>query len=280
METVAEERQDQNAKRRKIEKERAANGGGGPSASLNLGSAPSAPPQVAASTPRNPPSPSKQQAGQDFAAKADSIGLGGPKTNETEQFVGQAAQAWAGSNHDVVANRRAIRMANMSAAEVLKAELAGLTPVKPSANAFTSSPTPAEPTPTANGEDAPAVAANAEPSDEGTEIPGLGAGPNTSAAVVEAMDEDTPQNGDVNGVEGEKLASEPSHGVKRKHDVAEAEDAEVDESEGDVTIPIEEDEDAEATEATNYVLKVNPDGTVDQEDTVRYVDTAHVDCSS
>jgi 5'-3' exoribonuclease 2 len=39
-----------------------------------------------------------------------------------------AAQALAGSNHDVVANRRAIRLANMSAAEMLKAELSGSPP--------------------------------------------------------------------------------------------------------------------------------------------------------
>ena len=59
-----------------------------------------------------------------------------------------------------------------------------------------------------------------------------------------------------------------ANGVKRKHDIVEEEDEEVDAEE---SIPIEDDEDAEATEATNYVLKVNPDGTVEQEDTVRYV---------
>ncbi|GJE84895.1 5'-3' exoribonuclease 2 [Phanerochaete sordida] len=263
----AEERQDQNAKRRKIEKDRAANAkGGGPSSSLNLGGAPMAPPTVAASAPA---SPSKKQAGQDFAAKADSIGLGGPKTNETEQFAGQAAQAWGGSNHDVVANRRAIRMANMSAAEVLKAELAGLTPVKPSANAFTSDATPAAPPSqaTVDGDVPPAVAANAEPSDESMDIPGLGAGPNVSEPIVDAMEEDTPQNGEAEDTPGEAPASESPHGVKRKLDTVEAEDESVEDSEGDVTLPVEDEEDAQDT--TSYALKVNPDGTVDQEDTVR-----------
>ena len=51
------------------------------------------------------------------------------------QNAPKAIQAWGGSNRDVVANRRAIRMANMSAAEVLKAELAGLSPVKPTSQA-------------------------------------------------------------------------------------------------------------------------------------------------
>lgn len=39
---------------------------------------------------------------------------------------GHSAVTLGGSNHDVVANRKAIRMANMSAAEALKAEMAGL----------------------------------------------------------------------------------------------------------------------------------------------------------
>ena len=52
--------------------------------------------------------------------------------------------AFAGSNSSIVANRRAIRLANMSAADVLKAELAGLVPVKPSASK-PSVPTPATP---------------------------------------------------------------------------------------------------------------------------------------
>lgn len=218
-----------------------------------------------AATPRTPTSPTKKQAGQDFAAKADSIGLGGPKTVETEQFAGRATQAWGGSNHDVVANRRAIRMANMSAAEVLKAELAGLTPVKPSTNAFT----PAVPTPQpTDGDVPPAIVANTESSEEGTDIPGLSTGPNASTFVVDIMDEDKDENGQRNGASS---PPESLHGVKRKHNIIEAEDEEAEEAEGDVTIPIEDDDDAESTEVTNYALKVNPDGTVDQKDTVRQV---------
>ena len=269
---VAEERQDQNAKRRKIEKEKAANRGG-PAAYLNGGGAPTAPSSAPTPGAAQPP-PAKKSAGNDFAAKADSIGLGGPKTVETEQFAGRAAQAWAGSNHDVVANRRAIRMANMSAAEVLKAELAGLTPVKPSANSFSSASTPAVPTPnaTADGDVPPAVVANMELSDEGTDIPGLGVGPDNSNYVIESMDvdEDRSENELSNGVTNGASLESP-HGTKRKHEVAEAEDEEVEAAEGDVTIPVEEDDDddANAAVATNYALKVNADGTVDQEDTVR-----------
>jgi 5'-3' exoribonuclease 2 len=66
----------------------------------------------------------------DFAAKADSIGMGGIKDADAVSNAGAAAWALGGSNRDVVANRAAIRMANLSAAETLKAELASLMPVK------------------------------------------------------------------------------------------------------------------------------------------------------
>ena len=58
----------------------------------------------------------------------------------------------------------------MSAAEVLKAELAGLVPVKPSANSFSSVSTPAVPTPqpATDGDVPPAIEANLEPSDDFT----------------------------------------------------------------------------------------------------------------
>lgn len=109
---TAEERQEQNAKRRKLDIGTNNNGSTTrPSSSLALDT---------------PPRPA-----QYFAAKADSIGLGAIPTSESVENMPAATSAFAGSNHDIVANRRAIRMANMSAAEVLKAELAGgLAPVK------------------------------------------------------------------------------------------------------------------------------------------------------
>ena len=230
--------------------------GGGPAASLNLTGTPTAP---YASDPRNLV-PNSRPAGNSFAAKADSIGLGGPKTDQTEQFAPQAVQALAGSNHDVVANRRAIRMANMSAAEVLKAELAGLVPVKRSATSLTSNTTPAAPTPQVliGGSVPPAVETNAE--DDDSEVPGLG-----GAGISASVDADTEM------FSSDALDVSP-RGTKRKHDVEDAEDAVIDAEE---TPPLEEDEeeeDADATEPTNYALKVNADGTVEQEDTVRYVD--------
>lgn len=195
--------------------------------------------------------------GNDLAANADSIGLGGPKTSETAQHAPLAAQALAGSNRDVVANRRAIRMANMSAAEVLKAELAGLQPLKPSASSLVPPPAPAapvpaapipQPEPTATNGDAPAAM-----EEDDNEFPGLGGGvpPIVTDVVMNTNDTE----------------SSP-HGVKRTHDVVEAEDEEI---QPDTALPAEEDDEADPDASASYSFKVNPDGTVVQEDNVRCV---------
>ncbi|KAI0772630.1 XRN 5'-3' exonuclease N-terminus-domain-containing protein [Irpex lacteus] len=223
----AEERQDQNAKRRKIEKELLEGGHPGPAASLGLTSAP-----------------------RTVAAKADSIGLGGVKDDSAVRNASQAAQALAGSNHDVVANRHAIRLANMSAAEVLKAELSGLVPVKKSANSFSSIPTPA----IAKQEPQPA---DANMEEDRPDIP--------------LETEDTPMPDD--STPNPKLeVQESPRGVKRKPDDVAEEDATIDEDEPVVLDPEEDDDDAPSDvdkDTDKYALKVNADGTVDQEDTVK-----------
>lgn len=126
---TAEERAANNQrenKRRKVE----ASTGSGPSAALRLAEVPSAP-----SLPSHPSLPPKP----DFAQKADALGLGvKPAAQETKNDDAAVTSALAGSNRDVVANRAAIRMANMNAAEMLKAEMAGLMPVKPSKHAASS----------------------------------------------------------------------------------------------------------------------------------------------
>ncbi|EJF62888.1 5'-3' exoribonuclease 2 [Dichomitus squalens LYAD-421 SS1] len=273
----AEERQDQNAKRRKIEKETGSNGASaGPSPSLNLTVAPVAPGSL-------PPRP-------DFAAKADSIGLGGPKNADTDTHTPTASLALAGSNRDVVANRAAIRLANMSAAEMLKAEMASLIPLKPSKSATKSSTT-------ANSAPPPPVAASAparEPSSapdatitatvtttDDADIPGLGGMTpvSSSTTVFEtpmSVEPVPPVEDGTDDVDGEEIpaGAEDSfmtdaietelHGVKRSIDEVEAEDAEDPEDLGP-----SDDDDAPAEAETSYVLKVNPDGTVDQEDQVK-----------
>ncbi|KXN87938.1 5'-3' exoribonuclease 2 [Leucoagaricus sp. SymC.cos] len=198
----AEERQDQNTKRRKLENQ-VKNGSIAPSGVLGLGLLSGAAP----AHPSLPPRP-------DFAAKADSIGLGAAVTPESIQMAPVAAQALAGSNRDVVANRRAIRMANMSAAEVLKAELAGLQPVK-----LGTSSLPAKPVTTTQ------LAAQ------------LPAKPGTSPSF------DNPTNAFV--INGAPAIEE------------------------DVTVVEENDDDDAPPDVDPLAYKVNADGTVTQEDTVK-----------
>lgn len=187
----------------------------------------------------------------DFAANADSIGLGAAPTAESIQNVPAASLALAGSNRDVVANRRAIRMANMSAAEVLKAEMAGLIALKPAADSTPVKPPsdktvaelPLADSPDKMKTDAPApqvdqpmidLFASTETTDE---IPGFGARP--ASMVVESHPGDT------------------SIGEKRKFEDGPGEAPDVPEDQ-----PVEEGP---------LALKVNADGTVDQPDTVKCI---------
>ncbi|CDO73982.1 hypothetical protein BN946_scf185043.g31 [Trametes cinnabarina] len=273
----AEERQDHAAKRRKLEKD-IRDGNAAPSSALNLTAAPAAP----ASLPSRP----------DFAAKADSIGLGGPQNAESASHAPTAARALAGSNRDIVANRHAIRLANMSAAEVLKAEMGvPLIPLKPSKSSLTSTPAvpPAAPT-TETTDIEPSVSnGTVADGDDEPEIPGLGgasAAPaassvETSASVEPVLLVENDVNPSATG-EVEPPTVEPEdllmgddttpRGVKRTIDEVEAEDAELD-AEADEDVIVEDlgsddDEDSAPTN-TSLKLKVNPDGTVEQEDVVK-----------
>ncbi|KAH6915445.1 exoribonuclease 2 [Coprinopsis sp. MPI-PUGE-AT-0042] len=217
----AEERQDQNAKRRKLEQQ--GHRQGGPAPSLNLTQAPTAP----------------APASNNFAANADSLGLGGAVTTESASAQPAAIQALGGSNRDVVANRRAIRMANMSAAEVLKAELAGLSPVKPSKNA---PPSP------------PKEEAKMEQDDS---VPGL----RSEASLVldpQAMEGVEPKEEDIPVPAMEHITP-----VKRKFEEG---PGSTEDADGEDVVAIEDEEEVPAEAKA---LKVNSDGTVEQEDTVK-----------
>ncbi len=262
---IAEERQDQNAKRRKLDAQKGEQAASiGPSGSLQL----TAPPSLHPSLPARP--------AYDFAANADAIGLGASPTPESVQHTPTAVQALAGSNRDVVANRRSIRMANMSAADVLRAELGGNTakldlslPMKPVSSAISSTaaapsasldaarmslPLPKPSTTTAttvtSGADGDAVDEDQE------EFPGLGgsaggsASDPTSESAPDAVEEDA------------IIPSEEAHGTKRKYE--EGPGASDDGGDEDI-VTVEEEEAA----PKRLALKVHPDGTVEQEDTVR-----------
>ncbi|KAK7470943.1 5'-3' exoribonuclease 2 [Stygiomarasmius scandens] len=239
-----EERQEANAKRRKLEKEAAQNDfSSGPSSALGLGG--------------RPPIPERPT--NDFAAKADSIGLGAKPTTESMQNAPAATQALAGSNHDVVANRRAIRMANMSAAEVLKAELSGLVPVKPSANAIAKPPEPA----VAPVLSEPLVISQENANDvDPDEVPGLGGLTHYNTVNMEhvEMPVDEPETTTATPDEdGDKSLA----GIKRKFDEGPAQDEAAD------AVGEDDEEPAPEASASNLEYKVNADGTVVQEDTIK-----------
>jgi 5'-3' exoribonuclease 2 len=193
----------------------------------------------------------------DFAVKADSIGMGGIKDADAVNNAGAAAWALGGSNHDVVANRAAIRMANLSAAETLKAELASLMPVKsrvqPPKPIVAPPPPPATPVDFSVG---PASAAEAD-----IKVPGLGiSDPETLLANAHADDTS------VDAVEMSSASTVTEvrsvAGVKRPFEAIADTPIDGDFVGGD-------DVDAESSAQKSLAYKVSADGTVEQEDTVR-----------
>lgn len=213
-----------------------------------------------------------------FAAKADSIGLGGPKTEEADRNATSAVQALAGTGSDVVANRAAIRLANMSAAETLKAEMAGLMPAKrPSLPAKPVIPSPSLPAlPTKPEPDVQVVpvatpvqadpAIKTEPVQP--DVPGLG---NAYSASTN-NGTSTPTNG-----EDVKMEDPESSIVGRKRPLDETEPDQTQTSDDlideDIAEADDEPDNPEDAEVAKKALgfKVNPDGTVEQEDTVKSV---------
>ncbi|KAG6833818.1 hypothetical protein H0H87_011752 [Tephrocybe sp. NHM501043] len=276
----AEERQDQNAKRRKLEQQN--NKAGfttGPSGTLGLTVNPTNPSHTSSSAPAAHPS-LPQRPTYDFAAKADSIGLGAAPTAQSVQNAPTAAQALAGSNRDIVANRRAIRMANLSAAEVLKAEMSGLVPVKPLP---AKPPSPSKPVvPMATLEAAPmsiSLATTSVNPIADDEVPGFGNHRNAVTAAqpqsqnsgmavdASAADADADADGESDPDALMNATNDVDHaaGVKRKFDEG---PAAPDESTDEV-VTVEEDDDAPPDAAAPPALKVNSNGTVEQEDTVK-----------
>lgn len=226
---VVEERQESNQKRRKVEEYRRAHGGQNP-------------PEVKAKEPEGIQingetlvqvvnlQPSTSSVHASLPARP---GFSTVPVLETDKA--KAARAIGGSNNELVKNRRDIRMANMSAAEVLKAELAG------------SSAPLAE------------VPSEADGAEDRTEMRAASKGEPISTAMVTAEESDT----------------ESTRGTKRKvEDDENLIDAELEAA--------EEDEAPDVAELTSVphmdrpvekpkARKVNPDGTVDVEDTVKFV---------
>ena len=194
----------------------------------------------------------------DFAAKADSIGMGGIKDADAVNNAGAAAWALGGSNRDVVANRAAIRMANLSAAETLKAELASLVPVKSRVQA--QKPIVAPPPPPPASVDFTVGPATAVDMD--IKVPGLGTSDPEAVVVNAHMDDASVDEVEMSSTSA-TLEVAPVAGMKRSFESIS--DSPVDEDfAGDA------DADVDTTSASrSLAYKVNTDGTVEQEDTVR-----------
>lgn len=139
----------------------------------------------------------------------------------------------------MVANRAAIRLANMSAAEVLKAELAGLVPVKPSASSA-----------------AKLQAPDFDVSDSASDfdVPGLGnAEPPAALSPLQSQ-----------SLDESMVSVSPSR--KRSAAVVEMEDAQIDTED---TVAVGENDVLEEEEEPSYAMVVRPDGSVEQVDNVR-----------
>lgn len=239
-------------------------------------------PAISAAAPSAHPS-LPQRPSYNFAATADSIGLGAAPTAQSVKNASTAAEALAGSNRDVVANRRAIRMANMSAAEVLKAEMSGLSPVKPDRSL------PIKPPPTASVTVSSPATLEASPmstspptrnfvpgllEDDSDDVPGFGNHRNGSALpLVDVSMNATPTENDADAdgepdpdalqIDGGTTGKvELVAGTKRKFGEGPAID-------DDDEVTVEDDDDVPVD--APLAMKVNPDGTVEQEDTVQLV---------
>lgn len=277
---LAEERQDQNAKRRKLEQQNKNGFPTGPSPTMALTARPTAP-TISSSVPSVHPS-LPQRPAYNFAATADSIGFGAAATAQSIRNAPTAAEALAGSNRDVVANRRAIRMANMSAAEVLKAEMSGLSPAKPdrslpikppsAASVTVSPPVTLEASPMSVSPPIPNFVPGL-PDDDSDDVPGFGNHHNAlplhdipvKPSLMESdADADGELDPDILSMNGTPVGEvDQAAGMKRKFE----EGPGVDDADDEVTV--EDDDDALVDGP--LALKVNPDGTVEQGDTVKFV---------
>ncbi|CAE6391649.1 unnamed protein product [Rhizoctonia solani] len=229
----AEERQEQNAKRRKVEQQRAKE---------REQDAQLVEVTPSSSTPSGP--------------------HGLPSRPTFDVFTGSSLPSnptFGGSNSDVVANRAALRLANLSAADAMRAELAGATPLKPTSRAApvtdSTIPDPVEqvstPGETADSNLEPEAPAPVLEEPEETNEPDGSVGPELMDADVTDVTVDALIASAVDSI------GEPDgpRGVKRP-----AEEMEKDETD----TPIEDEE-----PSAKKALKVNPDGTVEQEDTIK-----------
>jgi 5'-3' exoribonuclease 2 len=196
--------------------------------------------------------------------------LPAPAVSQQKAFE-EGSKALGGSNHDIVANRFAIRMANMSAVEVLEAELASLKPLKPKASPSKPAILTTSTVVPASNPSVPPAQIVPEPSSTDDGVSGLDVdeepaviptGHLESQVSEAALIEQSPIQTDESTTIAPDTAIAPpsSIGVKRKIDELGTNGA---------NTPVDEEKPSEA--ATIKKRIVHADGTVETEDTVKLV---------
>lgn len=249
-----EERQEQNAKRRKLELSADKLSTVKPSASLQLTAAPTAPPTL--TSPHGLPAKPNFDS---FIDNSNSLGFGSLAPDSPDAKAAAIA-AITGSNEDWVAKRRQIRMANLSAAEMLKAEMMSAVPVNPAARKKYEAEQRAARAKAVAEADAVVTTTTATEKMEVEESTVDQNAQSEEATEDKTMDETQTDSVEPAGDEGSP------RGIKRKADEIEGEADAV--GENDIEIALSSEEDEEET-TTVPALKVNADGTVEQEDTVK-----------
>ena len=205
--------------------------------------------------------------GFDIAPKEEPVAKGKKMTASQREAAalnaGKNAMLEAqGSNKDVFDNRKKIRMANLSAAQLLKAELEGGVKEEDTTDTKTVELDVEDEKEEMEVEDAKAIMAE-QAEDEGVD--------EELVAPPVTKDEDV-ENGDASAVDD---VSAPSRGTKRKVEERDekdeiAEEVAVVAADEDVEVDLEAPPDVEADQpVSKKKMKVNPDGTVDYEDEVR-----------
>ncbi|KAE8222002.1 hypothetical protein CF319_g4734 [Tilletia indica] len=237
----AEERQDANAKRRRADEE-------------------------ARKRPRIPANEEGFRHGdlQYTQGRAPAVGAASRNGDSSKDDANRTAAVKAlgsGNVDEIIKNQASIRKANLSAAETLKAELAaGLGPITLKRKEPKKIPVPGKPVKEADPAQSSSSAAapkEAQPLESPKDEPK--SDPIDSEPAIFKMDEELAKGGD-----------ETKHGRKRTIDEAEGEDADADaDGEVDDDGEVDEQEQKDPIVSTLTTRKVNPDGTVEVEDTVK-----------
>lgn len=245
--------------------------------------------QPSYSGPSISPSPSRQIHAlppkpnfNSFEDSATSLGFGSVES-PTDPKTDAVIAAIQGTSNDWLTKRREIRMANLSAAEMLKAEMMSAVPVSAKARqeqyekqreaAIREASLQAQAMLEGSsyspvGMKSPEVAGP----EEGASPTIVSGDPDHPAPESKQLDEPVPMSTESTAPQSTPMQEElcSPQGVKRKFDDVEL-DGGVATEESTVIGDDEDDEMSTGEDVSKLAKKVNPDGSVEQEDSVKYV---------